>query len=327
VITVHIEHVMDEITTSIQAKFGLRITEVRLLEKGWLNVKWCVRTDRGLFFVKYYHPNRYKLHMPERRTKIEKTLILQQRLHELGVACPKVYAFKEAYIQETASGYHFIMMDWVQGRLVEAGKMSMTQMHQLGSTTGRMHYFLQGFEQDCVAWSPNQSTCVTELQLNLKQASSEQAPVLVDLLEQAIGHVELLDFNIFSESPVGWTHWDLWVDNIVMDEQRVAGIVDFDRMAVAYPEIDVARAILSGAFELDGFRMDAVQAFLTGYREHMEASKGLLIRSIQMLYFIESTWWLRTSVLQDTANPKRFFEELAWLTKNWDELTDICSDI
>ncbi|MDR6549884.1 homoserine kinase type II [Paenibacillus qinlingensis] len=299
-----------------------------ILTKGWLNVKWrCdIQPDSRSVFVKYYHPDRYKLHLPERRAKIERTLFLQQRLHEQGFTCPRVYEGNGAYIQETPSGFLFAMMDWVQGNVREAGKMSRSDMYDFGQKTGRMHQLLCDEELDASAWHPNQTACLADLQSNLKQARDEQCHPLIELLEQAIHHVEMLDFRIFEESRIGWTHWDLWADNVIVDENKIAGIVDFDRMAVAYPEIDVARAILSGAFDAGGIRVDAVQAFIAGYREHMEVPTGLILRSFKMLYLIESIWWLRTPVLRDTAVPKRFLEEMIWLTQHWDELPYLFSD-
>ncbi|WP_167859499.1 phosphotransferase [Paenibacillus cymbidii] len=125
-----------------------------------------------------------------------------------------------------------------------------------------------------------------------------------------------MDFQQFESSKIGWLHWDLWVDNLLVHERGLAGIVDFDRMMTAYPEIDVARAILSGALQDGQLRMETVQAFMSGYREHSEAPEGVLSRAMSMLYLIESIWWYRTEVRAESAlRPLlgRFIEEMHWL--------------
>lgn len=321
------EQVLEEITSHIHASFGVKVDGAKELDKGWLNVKWQLTTERGLLFVKYYHPNRYKLHVAEKRKKIEQTLQLQMRLCRAGLPCPQVFGLEGQFILETAAGQPYALMDWVEGSTPEAGDISDFHMYGLGKTTGRMHQLLRDVRLEKATWKPDQAACLTGLQANLEQAGQAGNDQLADQLAQAIANVRALDFELFSESPEGWLHWDLWVDNVLLNEKGVAGIVDFDRMDVAYPEIDAARAVLSGAWKEGRIRMEGVHAFLEGYREHADAPKGMLLRAIRMLYLIESVWWLRNEILGDTGVPVRFYQELAWLTKEWGYLPDLLQEI
>jgi homoserine kinase type II len=317
------EQVLEEIEADIKADFGMRVIDSQLLDKGWLNVKWHITTDHGPIFVKFYHPNRYKLDLPEKRKKIERTLHLQQWLHKSGLSCPAVYSFEGQFIQETATGNRYAVMDWVEGNVHMPGCISTSHMFDLGRTTGRMHRLLREIQLDIPAWRPDQAACLIELENNLAQAKKEDNRIIMELLVQAIVHVQSIDFELLSDSPVGWLHWDLWVDNLLFNDRGVAGIVDFDRMAVAYPEIDVARAVLSGAWSDGRFRMEAIQAFMDGYREYVDAPKGMLLRAIKMLYLIESIWWLRTEVHNESGMPVRFLQEIEWLTNHWVTLSDM----
>lgn len=316
--------VLEEIAADIQKSYGRRVTDAQRLNKGWLNVKWRLMTDQGLAFVKFYHPDRYKLHVPAKREKIEKTLYLQQRLHESGLSCPEVYASMEGmFVQETPTGHHYAIMDWVEGNVPIPGCMSPSHMYDLGKTTGHMHRLLQDVPLGKQAWKPDQTACLKELQANLEQAIQCNNLPLIVMLEKAIKNVQALDFDIFSESSIGWLHWDLWADNLLICADGVAGIVDFDRMDVAYPDIDIARAVLSGAWEMDGIHVDTAQAFLDGYRERAAAPKGILVRAVQMLYLIESVWWLRTEIYEETGVPARFLQEMEWITEHWDRIPDL----
>ncbi|MFC4810469.1 hypothetical protein [Paenibacillus sp. GCM10023250] len=105
----------------------------------------------------------------------------------------------------------------------------------------------------------------------------------------------------------------------------MTGIVDFDRMDAAYPEIDVARALLSGALRDGRMRTEEARAFLEGYREQAAAPRGMLSRSMRLLYVIESGWWLRTEVRRDGELRRllaRFIAEMHWLEANWDTLAE-----
>ncbi|MBP1967864.1 phosphotransferase enzyme family protein [Paenibacillus aceris] len=315
--------VLEEIVSDIEANFGIKVTNAHLLHKGWLNVKWRLTTVGGFIFVKFYHPDRYKLHLTEKRKKIEMTLYVQQQLFKSGLSCPEVYDLDGRFIQETRKGHRYAVMGWVEGSVPETGSISLCHMYDLGQTTGRMHQLLRDIPLARPAWEPDQKACLKALQANLEQARNARNLPLIDLLDKAIMNVQWLDFDVFAESPIGWLHWDLWADNLLLHENGAVTIVDFDRMDVAYPEIDIARAVLSGAWESERFRLDAADSFLKGYREHAALPEGTFLRAVQMLYLIESIWWLRTEIHEDSGVPARFFRELEWLTQQWERLPEI----
>lgn len=114
-----------EIAEHLKDRFGISVREVVLVEQGWLNVKWKMVTDSGALFVKYYHPERYKVHThPDRRNAIEKTLQLQHRLSLSGIPCPEVHVYNEQFLQETPHGLYYTAQEWVEGYTAQAGGMS-----------------------------------------------------------------------------------------------------------------------------------------------------------------------------------------------------------
>lgn len=314
-----------EIADHIKKKFGHSVNEAITIDKGWLNVKWKMETDQGPIFVKFYHPERYKLHLhPERKIAIQRTLELQRGLNLSGVRCPSVHQHKKHLLQETSTGLHYTVLDWVEGYTMPAGCLNELQMFELGQDTGKMHKWLRSVQQlDKPVWQPDKDDYLREWQKNWSKAKEAGDEIVLEWQRRSRQLVESLDFQIFDACPVGWLHWDLWVDNILVSEQGLDGIVDFDRMTMAYPEIDVARAILSGALRDGKLQMDTVKPFVEGYREHIELPQGILVRSISMLYLIESIWWLRTEVRSE-SNLRgllgRFIEEMHWIEDHWETL-------
>jgi homoserine kinase type II len=318
---------LEEIATNLKEKFGLSVRETTPIDKGWMNVKWKIVTDDQTYFVKYYHPERYKLHTSlERRKAMERTLQLQQGLSGAGIPCPKVRHYEGQSIQETRSGSHYTLQDWVEGRTAQAGCLNKDQMYELGIATGRMHDWLRTHAPaDKLAWKPDRDVYWREWQVNWAKANETEDQTVIEWLRRSQAIVQTLDFRIFDSCPTGWLHWDLWVDNILLNGNTVAGIVDFDRMAVAYPEIDIARAILSGALGNDGLQIEKVLAYMKGYREVETVPPGVLSRSMRMLYLIESIWWLRTEIrLQSELRGLlgRFVEEMHWIEDNWEKLAE-----
>lgn len=316
-----------QVAEQLQVRFKLKVRAITPIDRGWLNGKWKAVTDEGPLFVKAYHPNRYKLQeRPERRRGIERTLRLQQGLHEAGVPCPAVRRVGEAYLQEAADGLSYTVQSWTDGAPAEAGEMSAEQMYELGRATGRMHQWLRGVPTlDPPAWRPDKAAYMREWEANREAAARAGDGTTLEWLDRSRSIAEATDFGIFEALRPGWLHWDLWADNLIVDGERLAGIVDFDRMATAYPAIDVARAVLSGALTDGGLRTDAVGAFLTGYREFEEAPEGMLSRALRMVYLIESFWWLRTEVRAESelrALLGRFVREMHWLEAHWAALEE-----
>lgn len=325
------ESLAAEIAAHLKDRFDLHVSEASPIAMGWLNVKWKMATNQGPVFVKYYHPERYKLHSrPDRRMAIEKTLHLQHGLNKARIPCPGVHLYEGQPIQATPSGFLYTLMDWMDGHNAQAGSLNTAQMYELGLATGRMHKWLQlQVPPDKPAWKPDKEAYLLEWQVHWDEARRSDDQVVLEWLNRSRKIVETMDFHQFESSRIGWLHWDLWVDNLLVHEQGLAGIVDFDRMMTAYPEIDVARAILSGALQDGQLRMETVQAFMSGYREHSEAPKGILSRAMSMLYLIESIWWYRTEVRAESGlRPLlgRFIEEMHWLedhfpTEQWKGIT------
>ncbi|WP_309120245.1 phosphotransferase [Paenibacillus sp.] len=317
----------EEVAAELNRRFGRAVTELTEIDLGWLNAKWKAETSEGPLFVKVYHPDRYRLHeRPERRRAIETTLRLQRGLHEAGAACPAVYAHEGRLLLETPSGLLFAVHDWTDGATVRAGCMSEAQMYELGLATGRMHEWLRSaapLEQP--VWTPDKLAYLTSWESNRENASAAGDEAVLEWLSRSRSVVERLDFRSFDEAPIGWLHWDLWTDNLLYRGPKLAGIVDFDRMTFAYPEIDAARAVLSGALSDGRMRTDAVRAFLDGYRERTAAPRGMLPRAMRMIYLIESAWWYRTEIRVQSELRQllgRFIEEMHWIEAHWETLSD-----
>ncbi|MCI3927668.1 phosphotransferase [Paenibacillus sp. TRM 82003] len=317
-----------EVGEQLGQRFGAKVAAMAPIEQGWLNAKWRADTEEGALFVKAYHPDRYKLHLrPERRAAIERTLRLQHGLREAGVPCPGVRASGGAFLQETASGIIYTVQDWTEGTNVRAGEMSVAHMYELGLATGRMHRWLRSVSMlDKPGWEPDRGAYLREWEANRAKAAAAGDETTLEWLRRSQRIAEAANFSEFEAMRPGWLHWDLWADNLIFDGSRLAGIVDFDRMTTAYPDIDVGRAILSGALTDDGeLRGDAVGAFMSGYRECVEAPEGMLARALRMIYLIESIWWLRTEVRAESelrALLARFVREMHWLEDHWGELEE-----
>ncbi|MFD0589159.1 phosphotransferase enzyme family protein [Paenibacillus sp. GCM10027627] len=322
------ERLAEEIAQDLAKRFSLSVLEALPIDKGFLNVKWKLETNRGPLFLKFYHPNRYSLQFhPDRRAGIDRTLKFQQGLHEAGVPCSAIYTSQGQHLLSTAKGSYYTLQNWIDGYTVKAGCMNEEQMYSLGKATGRMHQWLEtAAPLEEQAWKPDPDAYFDEWRTNKEKAQEASDETVLEWLQRSEKIVNSLDFRQFDSSPVGWLHWDLWVDNLVLQTRGVAGIVDFDRMAVAYPEIDLARCVLSGALKNGQLQLANVHSFMAGYGEHRFISPDILARAFRLIYLIESIWWLRTEVREQSElreSLARFVEEMHWIEDQWESLPEL----
>ncbi|CAG7637539.1 Homoserine kinase [Paenibacillus solanacearum] len=299
---------------------------------GLHNRKWTVHTDAGDLFLKCYHPKRYSLIDAARYEKIERSLKAQHDLHNNGVPCPAVKAAADGKpVHLTPEGHFYVAMQCAAGRTAKAGTVDPLRMYRLGQATGLMHRQLDrslpragtGAEASR-GWWPSLAAMQAEWRSNMEAAQRLPAldARLLAAMEKQGRILSGIDLSVFDGLKPGWAHWDYWVDNILFDEDQVTGLIDFDTVTFGYPEIDVARVLLSAALDTEAgeLRTYAAEAFLDGYREHRIFPYNRLTLAFQLLWCREAHWWLQGAVQFKDAPPKRFSQELIWLTEQWETL-------
>lgn len=304
---------------------GIRIRGYTPVWYGLLHMKWIVDTSAGKLFVKCYHPNRYRLSEPALRRNVERSLAFQQELHERAGLCPGIVRESSgAYVRITEDGRYYVVMDHFAGRPPLPGRVDCGRMRKLGQAIGRMHAIFSGIPATGDDWQPSLATMKQKHSANLEAARAQAVPNPKALrsIERQGRIMDEIDLAMFDRLRPGWAHWDLWADNWLFGADDELRMIDFDTVQYGYPEIDTARALLSAALHEDELRPDAAAAFLAGYREQRDFPPGRLPLAFKLLWCRESHWWLKGTMDDVSAPPKRFAEELVWLTDRWDELDE-----
>ncbi|NOU94565.1 phosphotransferase [Paenibacillus sp. LMG 31456] len=317
--------VREEVFAHLAELFSLRIYSYIPNFLGLYNMKWIVTTNAGELFVKCYHPKRYQLTDTDRRAKIGRSLSFQQQLHDQASLCPGVWSQDGEYIFQSPSGHFYVVMQRVAGHPLQAGLVDTETMHKLGKATGRMHVLLSSFPAEGVIWVPSMTTMIDKWRSNLEKVMDLAIPneKAIRAIKKQGMLLSCLDLSIFSELEPGWAHWDLWVDNMLIEEDSEVHFVDFDTIQFGYPEIDIARVLLSCALHMGELRIEPASAFLAGYREERPFPRGRLPLALKLLWCREAHWWLKPGMDDFSAPPKRFAEEMIWLTDNWHDLEEL----
>ena len=318
--------IRDDIFEAITNILGINILHFSQIELGHMNLKWNIETDIGNLFVKQFNKTRYPDQMIH---ELETSLNHQFNLYNEGIPCPELYLHKGKYVIKSPNGERFVLMGLCEGSNIKPGTANEEQMYSLGRVIGKMHNILNSNNsvQLPLHWDiRSKKGMIENWQERWSEAISFDCINTLSNLETQRKIFEKSDIEIFSQCEKGWTHWDLFADNILFKTKRVSAILDFDRMHYVYPEFDISRPILSCCLENGKMHIDRVSAFVKGYREYQKLSNQKLVRSIKLTWWKEAEW-VRIEKTQNSSPLKRFGQENIWVGENWDDLDSIFTNI
>ncbi|WP_010277940.1 phosphotransferase [Paenibacillus senegalensis] len=320
--------IFDDIIKTLRRLFDVKVVDSTPIKRGWLNLKWKITTDSGQqFLLKQYNKERYKLYNAE---ELLFAFSQQIRLKDQGLACPKLLSHNGAVLFQSDNAEIFMAMEYCQGQLVAPGKSNANQIYDLGRATGNMHRLLNdgtlGVKQTPKFIPPSREDRLAHWSLVLeKTKESGKAQLLADIEAQRRA-TEAMNIENLESLRLGWAHRDLWVDNLLFEENRLTAILDFDRLGYDYPQLDVARAVISCALD-DDLDVSLAGAFLEGYREECSVKEGFLTNSLRWLWYMESTWWITADMDQHSVPPARFAKEMNWLAENYKHIPSMLGNI
>ncbi|HEF1903829.1 TPA: phosphotransferase [Bacillus cereus] len=320
--------IFQELKVECETLFEFKIRNAIPIHRGWLNLKWKLETDAGDFVLKQYNQERYKMYNSD---LLIQALQQQQRLHNNGVSCPRVLIYKNNVMHISKSDERFIVLEHKEGSLVSPGKVNQKEIHSLGQTIGYMHNLLndgsliKGENPKFVP--PTKEARLKHWEEKMREVEKLGKEHILSYIKLQQEGTQLVNTEQFHNSQRGWVHRDLWVDNFLFLNDKVSAILDFDRMDYDYVELDIGRVVISCALSDGVLNKSLVASFLEGYRNEVDFPVGNIVRAIQMLWYMESTWWIHANMDQHSVPPSRFADEMNWIAENYGVLHNILADL
>ncbi|TVY08929.1 phosphotransferase [Paenibacillus cremeus] len=329
------DQLVREIAGWLKKHYPAEMLSTERIRRGLMNEKWIVESDKGRLFVKSYHPKRYKMHDLEFREKIETALQLQLLFYQSGGPCPEPVTLEGRCMHILPCGRYITVMTCCPGSMVPAGMIGEQQMYSLGRASAEMHVVWD------LAAASGSGAAVPPEELHWRlsheemkrtweagwDAARDASERVRNALRLQKSIIDSLGDDDLAPSTAGWSHLDLWADNLLFEGDALAAIVDFDRARYSFPTLDLGRAVLSGTLNEQGFRTGAVLAFIEGYRSVRSLPKGALLKAIKYVWCVESFWWIRPSLESFSVVPTRFAEEMIHIAEQWEQLDDLLGDI
>ncbi|MED1864880.1 phosphotransferase [Fictibacillus nanhaiensis] len=306
-----------------EARFALKVEECTRINRGWLNQKWKIKTDQGVFLIKQYNKERMKRYDLQ---TIRSALHTQNRMFSKGLACPELLSYKGDLLQNSAEGERFTVMRFMEGMLNPPGNVSCEQMHSVGEEIGKLHALLNdgtlAAKSETVFKVPSIAERVEYWQSEINKCDEQGLDHVRSLMELQMAATLAFNIELFGNLTPGWCHRDLWVDNLLFSGDYISAILDFDRMNYDFLELDIGRLIISTCLQNNTLNRKAVQAFLKGYNNTNELSVERLVMSLKLVWYMESTWWIDVTP-HEGEPPKRFQQEMVWLARHHEQLENM----
>lgn len=317
-----------DIKETVESQFNLKIRNEVPLKLGLLNLKWKVESDYGEYVIKQFSKERYERFDLE-KVAIEQENALKEQLRQFykGTPCPKILTYNDNVIHMTRNGERFTIMTYLPGENLLPGSLNEVQMFSFGQSTGQMHNIFNDGNKEKGVPKFNPPSIEHRIQYweTLKEENNENL-LLNNIIDQQILATKEFNHNELNAYESGWSHRDLWVDNVLFNGNELSAILDFDRVAYDYLELDIARAIMSGALLGDVFNSNAAKAFLNGYRTRRNFERGAFVRALKLLWYLESTWWITPKIDHNRYQEIQFYNEMVWLGANFSNLKKLFGD-
>ncbi|WP_171005516.1 phosphotransferase [Bacillus sp. E(2018)] len=317
------ESLWTHLKEEVEDRFGFEVKGCTPIKRGWLNQKWKIETNQGVFLIKQYNKERIKLYDLQ---TIQSTLQTQKRLFSEGLACPELLLYKGELLQKSSQDELFTVMRFMEGCLIPPGNISSEQMQSLGEEVGKLHTLLNdgtlSRKSETLFKVPSIEERVEYWQSEIHKCAEQGLDHIRSLMEIQKTSTLALDIEPFKNLTPGWCHRDLWVDNMLFSEDHISAILDFDRMNYDYLELDIGRLIISTCLQNNMLNRKAVQAFLKGYNNTNELSVERLVIALRLVWYMESTWWIDITP-HEGEPPKRFQHEMVWLAVHLQQLENM----
>jgi homoserine kinase type II len=108
----------EDLKKDAEGRFDLHIFKNMPIKRGWLNQKWKIETNKGIFLLKQYNRERIKKYDLD---TIRTALQTQNRCFKHGVPCPELLGHGGELLHQTSNGELYTIMRFMEGNLINAG--------------------------------------------------------------------------------------------------------------------------------------------------------------------------------------------------------------
>lgn len=271
--------------------------------------------ENSNFFIHTHDNSRYVLTIFERldATELPYFMHLMKHLAANGLDCPDVMQRQDGSLLFDMAGKQGCIVSCLPGKTLDA--LNTAQLKASGKALAQLHLAGADFDQHRdnptgIDWLADRIDDV--LAKTTEQYGSDAAELLASELE-------FQRSCAWDSLPSGVIHGDLFVDNILFEQDRVSGIIDFYYAHHAAFAIDIAISLNAQAIQLCDQDQTRMQLFLEAYTslrplsEDEQLALPILLRLTALRFWVSrlyDAFFPRGGSMTQTKDPQEYQRKL-----------------
>ncbi|HEY4394919.1 MAG TPA: homoserine kinase [Polyangia bacterium] len=219
---------------------------------GTINTNVRVETDAGALFL--------RINEGKSLDDVGREAAIVAHLAARGVPTPVPRAARSGQPFGLWRDQIVSLFPWVPGRTLERAELTAEHGAQAGAALARLHLAGADFaDRRAGRYEPD------EIDRRLAHIAGLGRPDLMPAQAILTATLASLAGGRAGELPTGVIHGDLFVDNVLYLDDRLAALLDFEQASWGRLGYDLAVTVLAFGFGRDDFRADVTRALLDGY--------------------------------------------------------------
>ncbi|MFH1427414.1 MAG: homoserine kinase, partial [Patescibacteria group bacterium] len=240
----------------LRDNYNLDIIKVEHLKSGVMNDNYLVEDiEENRYIFRVYNYKKIE------EVKFEIEILNYLNNTDFPNPIVLVAANKDAVLEfnnKPAIIYKFIPGDFIKNITPEL-------LFQTGQMSGKLHKVLHDYQPKIYkpTWDPEDLKRLADN--NREEIIKRNFPRAEELMDFV--QTELAKYNFPESLPKGITHQDIKPENIIVDNNLITGIVDFDNSYYGQLLHDITTTIIWTCFKDEKLNNDLLTAFLNGYNQ------------------------------------------------------------
>lgn len=313
----------------LKKNYSIDSKNMSSLTGGWLNEKFVITsTTEKKYVLKELSMKKF----PANYIKILiNTIKIQNELSNQNILVPKLIINNSKKLVSTFSDNRlFYLQEFVNGETKASTNITNEEVYSIGKNLALLHLSLK--KMNIKPFNSNFLKFKSIIDLNnvlihkKENSDSSSSQLYIKQLNNCEKIIDdLKKTNFLEQQELQLIHGDYTLDNIILFNNEVKAIIDFELVRINSKLQDIGRCILSCSFDNGNFDILKFKNFLLGYSSVEGLTKSQMIDSLKIVWINEFDIWIQDKYFKNYNPPKveNFIKEIMWIGNNWFDLEKI----
>lgn len=313
----------------LKKNYSIDSKNMSSLTGGWLNEKFVITsTTEKKYVLKELSMKKF----PANYIKILiNTIKIQNELYNQNILVPKLIINNSKKLVSTFSDNRlFYLQEFVNGETKASTNITNEEVYSIGKNLALLLLSLK--KMNIKPFNSNFLKFKSIIDLNnvlihkKENSDSSSSQLYIKQLNNCEKIIDdLKKTNFLEQQELQLIHGDFTLDNIILFNNEVKAIIDFELVRINSKLQDIGRCILSCSFDNGNFDILKFKNFLLGYSSVEGLTKSQIIDSLKIVWINEFDIWIQDKYFKN-YNPQKvenFIKEIMWIGNNWFDLEKI----